>query len=212
MESPPLSPARARPRQKRAQETFDRLLDVAGELLAEVGVQNISTNMICRRAGVTPPALYRYARDKHEVIGALAQRLMESQNQVLEAWLASWAEHGIEAMADHVDALLGATAAVTASAPGAIWILRSLRAIPQLSDIRLASHAQVTTRLMAAFAPWLPELSAERLRRRTRISVEFAYAIDEALLECEPDEREAMLAESARMLGSLFVVPPLAGA
>ena len=34
-------------------QTRERLLDVAGELLGEVGIERISTNMICARAGVT---------------------------------------------------------------------------------------------------------------------------------------------------------------
>ena len=76
------------PQQGRAQLTRGRLLDVAGELLAEVGIERISTNMIAARAGLTPPALYRYFGDKYAVLEALGRRLMERQNAVLEDWLA----------------------------------------------------------------------------------------------------------------------------
>lgn len=201
-------PTQPRPKQKRSQETYERLLDVAGRLLAEVGVQDISTNLICDRAGVTPPALYRYMRDKNAVIAALAQRLMERQNHALEAWLARHAGQGLGAMARHVDELLRSTARITAAQPGALWILRSLRAIPQLTAIRQQSHDYVAERLVQAYAPWLPGVPLERLRLRTRISIEFGYAIDEALLECPAARREAMLQEAARMLGSLFVIDP----
>ena len=57
-------PKRAQPKQERAQATYERLLDVAGALLGEVGLDRISTNMICARAGLTPPALYRYFNNK----------------------------------------------------------------------------------------------------------------------------------------------------
>lgn len=202
-------PARPqRPKQKRSQETYERLLNVAGQLLAEVGVQDISTNLICSRAGVTPPALYRYMKDKYEVIAALAERLMERQNQVLDAWLARHAGRGIGEIIRHIDELLRATAEVTASEPGALWILRSLRAVPQLTHIRRQSHDYVAEKLAQAYASQLPEVPPERLRLRIRISIEFGYAIDEALLECPPAEREAMLSEAANMLGSLFVIDP----
>ena len=56
--------------------TRDLLLDTAGLLLGEVGVERISTNLICERAGVTPPALYYYFADKFDVIVALGERLM----------------------------------------------------------------------------------------------------------------------------------------
>lgn len=54
-----------RPKQERSQATYELLLNVAGELLAEVGIDRISTNLICARAGLTPPALYRYFDDKY---------------------------------------------------------------------------------------------------------------------------------------------------
>ncbi|MFN5821845.1 MAG: TetR/AcrR family transcriptional regulator [Novosphingobium sp.] len=46
-----------KPTQKRALATYERLLDAAGELLAEVGVERISTNLVAARAGVSPPTL-----------------------------------------------------------------------------------------------------------------------------------------------------------
>src|ERR1700679_586070 len=79
------------PQQERAVQTRDHLLDVAGELLGEVGFENISTNMICARAGMTPPALYRYFKDKYAVLEALGERLMARQNAVLFAWLDTYA-------------------------------------------------------------------------------------------------------------------------
>ena len=62
----------APPRQRRAVETYERLLDMAGELLAEVGIERISTNLICARAGMTPPALcqrYRSVRRRAVATG-----------------------------------------------------------------------------------------------------------------------------------------------
>src|SRR3546814_14818475 len=98
------------PQQDRARQTRKRLLDVAGELLAEVGVERISTNMIAARAGLTPPALYRYFNDKYAVLEALGRRLMERQNAVLEAWFVRHAPTGIAGMADNIGELLSENA------------------------------------------------------------------------------------------------------
>src|SRR5271163_1217856 len=117
----PGSGARTPPRQDRALQTYERLLDVAGELLAEVGIERISTNLICARAGMTPPALYRYFKDKYAVLEALGQRLMDRQNAVLFAWLERCAPQGLAALTDGVEQLMRDTADVTASEPGAIW-------------------------------------------------------------------------------------------
>lgn len=192
--------SRAAPKQERALQTRERLLDVAGELLGEVGIERISTNMICARAGVTPPALYRYFDDKYAVLEALGRRLMDRQNEVLFAWLDRHVPKGLTALAEHIEELLRATADVTAAEPGAIWTLRALRAVPQLAHVRIESHRMVTDRMVKAYAPLLPELSKKMLWRRVRISIEFGFAADEMLNEEDLIKRDDIIRETARLL------------
>jgi AcrR family transcriptional regulator len=73
--------ARVAPTQLRSVQTRERLLDVAGELLADVGIELTSTTLICARASVTPPALYRYFKDKYAVLDALGRRLMSGRTK-----------------------------------------------------------------------------------------------------------------------------------
>ncbi len=176
-------PKRAQPKQERAQATYERLLDVAGALLGEVGLDRISTNMICARAGLTPPALYRYFNNKYAVLEALGRRLMARQNAVLEQWIARHVDHGIAALRDGVGELLRDTAAVTQSEPGAVWILRALHATPQLVHVRLESHRYVTDRLVEAYIRYLPDVDCDELWQRLRLSVELGFAADEMLQE-----------------------------
>jgi AcrR family transcriptional regulator len=189
-----------RPRQTRALATRERLLDVAGVLLAEVGVERISTNLICARAGMTPPALYRYFKDKYAVLEALGERLMDRQNEALFAWLERCAPDGLEGLAMGVEDLLRATADITASEPGAIWILRALRAVPQLAHVRIASHRLVTDRMTAVYAPLLPQMKPDVLWRRLRLTVEFGFATDEMLNEETLIPRDDLIRDAAAIL------------
>ncbi|WP_332817213.1 TetR/AcrR family transcriptional regulator [Sphingopyxis sp.] len=188
------------PQQDRARQTRDRLLDVAGDLLAEVGLERISTNMIAARAGLTPPALYRYFGDKYAVLEALGRRLMARQNAVLESWIARHAPTGIAAMADHIGDLLAENAAVTRAEPGAVWILRALHASPRLVHIRLESHRHVTDRLADACAPHLSAIDRAALWSRLRLAVELGFAADEMLYEEDRVSTDIVLAEVAAML------------
>lgn len=197
--------ARLPPKQDRARQTQGRLLDVAGELLAEVGIERISTNMIAARAGLTPPALYRYFGDKYAVIEALGRRLMERQNAVLERWIARHAPVGIAGMADHIGDLLTANAAVTRAEPGAVWILRALHASPQLVHVRLESHRHVTDRLTDACAPQLPGTDRQILWSRLRLAVELGFAADEMLYEEDRVSAEMILAQVAATLRSALL-------
>ncbi len=178
-----MTASRPQPKQERAQATYERLLDVAGALLAEVGIDRITTNLICERAGLTPPALYRYFADKYAVLEALGRRLMARQNAVLEAWLARHVDHGVAALRGSMEELLRETAAVTRAEPGAVWILRALHATPRLVHIRLESHRHVTDQLAAAYGRHLPHVDRHELWQRLRLSVELGFAADEMLQE-----------------------------
>lgn len=194
------SPARAAPKQGRAVATRDRLLDEAGHLLGEVGIERISTNQICARAGMTPPALYRYFDDKYAVLEALGERLMERQNDVLMAWLSRHGPMGANALGAHVEELLRETAAITAAEPGGIWIERALRAVPQLAHVRINSHRYVTDEMLKVYAPLFPGMDTEVLWRRIRLSVEYGYATDEMLNEENLIPRDEIFREAARLL------------
>ncbi|MEP7004920.1 MAG: TetR/AcrR family transcriptional regulator [Sphingomonas bacterium] len=194
------TPSRPLPRQERSQQTYDLLLRVAGELLAEVGMDAISTNMICARAGLTPPALYRYFDDKYAVLEALARRLMNRQNVVLEQWIERNEDGGPDAFSAHIVDLMRDTAAVTASEPGAVWILRALHASPRLVHIRVESHRYVTDRLVEAYARHMPDIDRDELWQRLRLSVEIGFAVDEMTQEEDRIPSETAFQYAANVL------------
>ena len=45
--------------------------------VSDVGIERLSTNLVCERAGLTPPALYRYFPNKYALLSELGQRLMQ---------------------------------------------------------------------------------------------------------------------------------------
>jgi AcrR family transcriptional regulator len=202
------SEKRPLPKQERAQQTYELLLDVAGNLLAEVGIDRISTNMICSRAGLTPPALYRYFKDKYDVLEALGLRLMARQNVVLEHWIARHADEGIDALRGGIEELLRETAAVTQSEPGAVWILRALHASPRLVHVRLESHRYVTDKLVEAYMRYMPSADRDALWQEVRLSVELGFAADEMLQEETRVSADAVFSRVARILQADSAVRP----
>lgn len=187
------------PAKSRKRPTRERLLDTAGELLAEVGIDRITTNLICERAGVTPPALYYYYGDKYEVLVALGERLMERQNEALMRWLDRHASGGIQEFAEFTGELLRETAEITEAEPGGIWIERALHSSPRLEHIRIESHRFVTDKLTDVFARFLPGRPRDEIWLRMRMLVEFGYVATELLHAETGISREAILAETTKM-------------
>ncbi len=192
----------APPVQDRAHRTRERLLDVAGAMLGDCGIERISTNLVAQAAGVTPPALYRHFRNKYDLLAALAERLMVRQNAALIAWLDRWRSAGQAGLTAHLAELFRETAAVTDAEPGGVWIERALRAVPQLAPIRLASHRHVTDCIVEAMAGQTPD--AARLWRRVRLAVEMGYAVDEMLHEEDRINRDDLFDDAARAVAAIF--------
>ncbi len=205
MGSADLAPDFARgapPLQDRAHRTRERLLDVAGAMLGDVGIERISTNLVAQQAGVTPPALYRHFRSKYDLLAALAERLMARQNQVLIEWLDRWRAQAQPGLTANLAELFRLTALVTDAEPGGVWIERALRAVPQLAPIRIASHRYVTDRIVAAMAE--PGADTGVLWRRVRLAVELGYAVDEMLHEEDRIDREDVFHDAARAVEAIF--------
>jgi AcrR family transcriptional regulator len=65
------------PRQARSQETLDRLLDAAEQLVAEKGFEDATLAELVRRAGSSVGAFYARFRDKDGLLYALYERYLE---------------------------------------------------------------------------------------------------------------------------------------
>lgn len=182
--------AKKRPAQQRATDTYEHILEVAALMLGEVGVERLSTNMICERAGLTPPALYRYFPNKYALLNELGQRLMERQNAVIPRWITPDVFKGsVEEVEHALEGLLLDTYRVTKKTPGGVWILRALRAVPSLQQVRLDSHAEVTKGQAQMLQAAFPDVPRKELTLVGRIGVDMIYAAVELLFDTSLNAR-----------------------
>jgi AcrR family transcriptional regulator len=172
------------PMQVRAQETCERILDAAANLLGEVGIERLSTNLVCERAGLTPPALYRYYPNKYAILAELGVRLMMSQNDLLEAWATPETMRLPAARFEQgVCRLFLDTLEMTRRATAGEWITRALRAVPSLAPVRTGSHDHVTGLIVSAFEAAYPTMPRARLTLVARLSVEVMYSAHELMFD-----------------------------
>ncbi|QMW24185.1 TetR/AcrR family transcriptional regulator [Sandaracinobacteroides saxicola] len=199
------SAPRPQPQQQRSTETVGRILDAASALLDEVGFDRLTTNLICQRAGLTPPALYRHFAHKYAVMEELGRRLMEAQNAALYGFLATQAQLFLPVPA--LAAMLRGQLELTRGQPGARWIMRSLHSTPALVHVRLESHQSVVDHLAARHRAMAGMAAPDVVARRYRIAVDAGYAIVELLLDQPMLDEEAVLLDTARMIAGLLEGP-----
>ncbi len=151
-----------RPRQERAKRTYESILVAAAELLVEVGIERISTNLIAERAGITVPALYRYFPNKYAVINALGADLMDRQNLVFREWLDTYLQEGNpQSLLSHVYEVLRATYDVT----GNRWVaLRLSRHYAPLRPCKSCVWNRIAWSLSSSPSSWVNCCSGRSMR------------------------------------------------
>ena len=81
---------RRRPRQARAQVTYDSILEAAIQILECSGADALNTNAVAERAGVSIGTLYQYFPDKDAILLAVARReLAKPQTGLASSLLAA---------------------------------------------------------------------------------------------------------------------------
>lgn len=194
-----------RPRQQRAIKTYEAILDAAGELLVEVGLERISTNIIAERAGITVPALYRYFPNKYAVLNALGARLMDLQNQAF----ASWHQQYVEGQPPlsillHLEEMLRMTYDVTRGQVGGLQTMHALQAIAPLQDVRLQSHWTLANVFGTLWAKQLGVEFTDLNLHHARMAVEMGVMTVMVALEDDRLDSAMTLSEGARAL-SLYL-------
>jgi AcrR family transcriptional regulator len=200
--APPALATKKQPAQARAAETYERILEVTAQTLADVGIERLSTNLVCERAGLTPPALYRYFPNKYALLSELGQRLMQRQNERVGHWITLEVfAGGLEALERAIEGLILDTYEVTLQTVGGVWVMRALRAVPVLQEVRLASHKAVTAEQARLLMQALPDADPAELALVSRIVVDLIYATVELIFD-EPLDVKAVARTVAGMMAS----------
>jgi AcrR family transcriptional regulator len=194
-----------RPSQARGHDTYEVILNTAGEMLSDMGFEQLSTNKVCERAGLTPPALYRYFPNKYAILKALADRIMQAQDQAVFAWLQAG---GLQAETlDEIQAksvlIQTEVTEIVRRAPGGIAVLRAIRAVPLLQELRFASRDAVAQVFAEAMRDNYAPQDWPRLELGARMMVELLYAASEMVLE-EPDRDAEAITREACLAFNLY--------
>lgn len=195
MPDPNTLKSRGRPKQARGERTAEAILEATAALLDEVGIERLSTNMVCKRAGLAPPSLYRFFPNKYALVKELADRLMTAQNSALAN-----RQIDLENLTDSIFKTLKSQLEVTLAFKGGPMIMRSLHAVPVLRAVRLKSHETATRALFQRYADLMPDVPEDELRRRARLVIEVGYATLEYAFDAPKAARVQILKDAAHML------------
>lgn len=80
---PPYSPLNPQPMQKRSKEKIEKILETTYEMLLELPLEDINTNLIAKRAGIQIGSLYHFFPDKYAIFNTLIYRALNKIDETL---------------------------------------------------------------------------------------------------------------------------------
>lgn len=189
---------RVRPVQKRAKHTVDLILDSAGALLEEVGIDEFNTNLLAERADVAVRSIYRYYPNKLAVIVGLAERQSEQWREISEKLMVPLADPE-QSVLDAWDRVLDAYVGFLEGKRGRSAIRRAMLALPKLNDVTTRDRDHLSDEIVSALRARGTSESDDSLRILSRLLLDTSdVTFDEALSRNSRVPRE-LLTELKRM-------------
>ena len=186
------------PRQPRARHTVERLLAVTAELLEEVGVDKVTTNLVAERAGLNIGTLYTYFPNKYALIAALALDFAQAQIAAMRAYLrcADPARPWDEVH----DGLIDVLVAVNRERTGAVALQRALVAVPELLAAYRRMNFLTARELNGFLRRWGIDLPDRRLDLMVLCMGEASAALLDLAASGEAYAADEIVAEMKTML------------
>lgn len=194
------------PAQSRAKDTIEQIIVATADLLEEVGFERLSTNLVCKRAQITPPALYRYFPNKYAILHEMGRRLMEAEDAIVFRWLESGEGDRLATVEQQVKQQISLNRElrqIALSQPGGVWILRVMRTVPVLREVREQSAAAVVDAIYKRLCLVWPKVDKARLRTAAILAINLSIATNELILDT-PELEESASREFARMLALYY--------
>lgn len=129
------------PQQSRSRERVERLLDAAADLVAEVGVEQLSTRAIAERANIPVASLYQYFADRDEILRTLIQQELEALDTQIAIQLQSLTEPSIHAI---VETIVGSMTASYRASSSLVTVWLRGRGNPMVRKLAQAQNARLT--------------------------------------------------------------------
>ena len=200
---------RAMPRQRRAIERRQAILDATLAILATDGLAAISTSVIAARAGVPVASVYAYFPNKFAIVAELARQTFAQGNAALDHILGQ-AGNGVP-LATIMDQAIAAVLAGYREVPGRRRLFSAIRNNELLDDVQVESDGRmiaVTARILARLRPDLP---APHIASIAATAVRAFTILQYHAIGCEEDAHLPLLVAEWRQLMLAYLQPYLPG-
>lgn len=187
------------PQQARSRKRFDRILDAAAELFAEIGYESATTDEIAARANTSVGGLYRFFPNKLAIFLALAERYL---NQLKELFAALHAEEASQLPLDaYISQVIDAfDRFVTANPAYRVVFVQSRLISTEILAMDTAFNQELAQQLAVFFAARNPSLEQNQRNLLATVCIEVASALEILSLTRDSNFQHQVLTETKQLL------------
>src|SRR6266545_1046770 len=146
-------------RQKRGALRVEAILQAAGALFAELGYDNVATNMIAARAGISPGSLYQFFPNKEAIAQAFAADASDQLSRVYDTMLSS--EVLSLPLQAFLDTFIDGIMAFNRNCPGYLALELGSSISSSLARVLADLQQDLQARLDALMAAYWPQSTGE---------------------------------------------------
>jgi AcrR family transcriptional regulator len=180
-------------RQKRGALRVEEMLRAAGALFAELGYDNVTTNMIAARAGMSPGSLYQFFPNKEAIAQAFAADATDQLSRVYDAMRSS------EVMSlpfqAFLDTFIDGIMAFNRNCPGYLALELGATISSALAQVLADVQQSLQARLDALMAAYWPHSTREQRQLPLLISYRLFLALLPLALQGDEEHRRAIVRE-----------------
>ena len=127
-----LAPRNA-PVQGRSKKRSKEIIDVTGELLERVGLDDLNTILIAKEVGISVGSLYHYFPNKHAILYAMGSRWLETVEAALDQ-IASWPVETMP-MDELVEQMLSLKLKTYKRQKAILTLVQAMFSVPELREL-----------------------------------------------------------------------------
>lgn len=187
------------PQQARSWERFNRILDAAAELFAEIGYESATTDKIAARANTSVGGLYRFFPNKLAIFLALVERYL---NQLKALFAALHTEEATRLpLNTYISKVIDAFEQfVTANPAYRAVFMQSRLLSTEIMAMDTAFNQEIAQQLAVFFAARNPTLAPHQRDLLATVSVEVASALEILSLTRDSHFQHQVLTETKKLL------------
>jgi len=208
--TPVYNPLGREPLQKRSIERIELILTITNELIQELPLEEINTNLIAKRAGIKPGTLYHFFPNKYAIYNALLHRAMTQMDAVFVDIFDN--QNPDDAIEKDIENAIFKLAEFWSNSTllTSIWFFMQRR--PETLQMVEYFESLWIPKLAKELIEDIPQLKPERAELAAFIILQTIYPLLDQSALLSPQPARLLLTESSKLLASyidsLRTMPP----